>query len=153
MLGKTARARRTLYINPVVAVARARGLSAAGWHVHVVDANGCIFYPEKFDHLLKFDPEPATLMRDPGNTSGRFFPAADIGSSLATNLACEKRLEIGQPDVIRPSVAADRCPMTLVIRVIDQETANVSGAHLGEGDLLLAAGARQGPRLRQPGWE
>ena len=80
-------------------------------------------------------------MRDPGKASGRFFPAADIGSSLATNLACEKRLEIGQPDVIRPSVAADRCPMTaLVIRAIDQETANVSGAHLGEGDLLLAAG-------------
>ncbi len=57
---KDSESQRTLYINPVVAVARARGLSAAGWHVHVVDANGCIFYPEKFDHLLKFDPEPAT---------------------------------------------------------------------------------------------
>jgi hypothetical protein len=57
---KNSESQRTLYINPVVAVARARGLSAAGWHVHVVDANGCIFYPEKFDHLLKFDPGPAT---------------------------------------------------------------------------------------------
>jgi hypothetical protein len=35
-----------------IAVARARGLSEAGWHVHVVDADGRIFYPEEFDHLL-----------------------------------------------------------------------------------------------------
>jgi hypothetical protein len=57
---KDSESKRSLYINCVIAVARARGLSEAGWHVHVVDADGRIFYPEEFDHLLKFDPEPAT---------------------------------------------------------------------------------------------
>jgi hypothetical protein len=41
------------------------------------------------------------------------------------------------PDVIRPMVPADCDPVAaFVIRAIDQETANPSGAHLGEGDLL-----------------
>jgi hypothetical protein len=53
---KDSESKRTLYTNPVIAVARARGLSEAGWHVHVVDADGRIFYPEEFDHL-KFDPK------------------------------------------------------------------------------------------------
>jgi hypothetical protein len=58
---------------------------------------------------------------------------------LAASLARESRLYIGQPDVIRPSVTADRGPMAaLVIRAIDQNPADASGAHFGEGDLLLA---------------
>jgi hypothetical protein len=56
---KDRKSKRTLYINPVIAVAKARGLFNAGWQVHVVDADGRI-HPEKFDQLLRFDPKPAT---------------------------------------------------------------------------------------------
>jgi hypothetical protein len=51
---------RTLFASPVLAVAKARGLFTTGWEVHVVDADGCLFHPEKFDHILKFPPNPAT---------------------------------------------------------------------------------------------
>lgn len=47
---------RTLFTSPVLTVAKARGLFKAGWQVHVVDANGRVFHPDKFDHLLMFDP-------------------------------------------------------------------------------------------------
>ena len=49
---------RTLYVSLVIAVARARGLLKAGWRVHVVDAEGRLFHPEKFDQLLSFDRKP-----------------------------------------------------------------------------------------------
>jgi hypothetical protein len=49
--------KRTLYISPAIAVAKARGLFRAGWQVHVVDADGRMFHPEQFDQLLKFDPK------------------------------------------------------------------------------------------------
>jgi hypothetical protein len=51
---------RTLFGSPVLTVAKARGLSKAGWRVHVVDAEGRIFHPETFDHLLRFPAKPAT---------------------------------------------------------------------------------------------
>jgi hypothetical protein len=55
--------------------------------------------------------------------SGRFFPAkirAHIGAFLAANLACS-----GSSDVIRPSVAADCCPMAaLAVRLLDQRRAS-----------------------------
>jgi hypothetical protein len=51
---------RTLFSSPVLAVAKARGLSKASWQVHVVDAEGRIFHPEKFDDLLRFPAKPAT---------------------------------------------------------------------------------------------
>jgi hypothetical protein len=57
---KDRKSKRTLYINPVIAVAKARGLFNAGWQVHVVDADGRMFHPERFDQLLRFDPKPAT---------------------------------------------------------------------------------------------
>jgi hypothetical protein len=47
---------RTLFTSPVLAVAKARGLHKTGWQVHVVDADGRIFHPDKFDQLLRFDP-------------------------------------------------------------------------------------------------
>ena len=72
--------------------------------------------------------------------SGLLLPIeirADISAPQAASLADEQELQVGQPNVIRPSVAADRCPMAaLVIRAIDQETANAGTAHLSEGDLL-----------------
>jgi hypothetical protein len=43
----------------------------------------------------------------------------------------------GQPDIIRPSVAADRDRVAApMIGAIDQETANATGSHFSEGDLL-----------------
>jgi hypothetical protein len=48
-------------------------------------------------------------------------------------------LQIRQPDVNRPSVAADRDPVAAaIVRAIDQETAHAGGAHLSNGDLLRA---------------
>jgi hypothetical protein len=49
--------KRTLYISPAIAVAKARGLFKAGWQVHVVDADGRLFHPEQFDQLLRLDPK------------------------------------------------------------------------------------------------
>ena len=54
---KNRTSKRTLYISPAIAVAKARGLFRAGWQVHVVDADGRMFHPEQFDQLLKFDPK------------------------------------------------------------------------------------------------
>jgi hypothetical protein len=63
---------------------------------------------------------------------GFYFPVeirADISASLAANLAGESGLDIGQPNAIRPLVAADRGPMAaLVIRATDQQTANAGSA-------------------------
>jgi hypothetical protein len=83
--------------------------------------------------------------------SGLFFPAeirTDIGASLAANVAGKQRLYVGQPDVIRPSVGAHgRRVAALVVRAIDQETANAKGAHLSEGDVLLAGEGRHAPMI------
>jgi hypothetical protein len=69
----------------------------------------------------------------------------DIRTFLAAGLAGEARPDIGQPNGIRPAVAADRGPMAaLEIRTIDQEIANASGAYFSEGD-LLRAGEGGGP--------
>ena len=50
---------RMLFTSPVLAVAKARGLSKSGWQVHVVDSDGRIFHLEKLDELLRFDRKPA----------------------------------------------------------------------------------------------
>lgn len=42
-------------LSPVIAVAKARGLSKAGWQVHVTDADRRQYAPEKFDRLLSFE--------------------------------------------------------------------------------------------------
>ena len=53
---------------------------------------------------------------------------ADVSAAQAACPTNEQRLNIGQPDIIRPLVAADRGPMAaMVIRAIDQQAAN---AHL-----------------------
>jgi hypothetical protein len=62
---------------------------------------------------------------------------ADFRAFPAAGLAGEFRFDVAKPDVIRPSVAADRDRVAApIIGAIDQETANAGGAHLGEGDLL-----------------
>jgi hypothetical protein len=56
----------------------------------------------------------------------RAFPAAGLAGELG----------LGQPDVIRPSIAADRCRVAaLVVGAIDHETTNATLAHLGKSDL------------------
>ena len=66
---------------------------------------------------------------------------SDVGVLLAAGLAGEQRLDIGQPDIIGPSVSADRGRMAaLVILTVDKQTAHAGVAHLSEGDLLRAAG-------------
>ena len=56
---KDRKSQRTLYIDPAVAVAKARRLSRKGWHVHVVDAEGRMFYQEQFEELLRAGLRPA----------------------------------------------------------------------------------------------
>jgi hypothetical protein len=71
----------------------------------------------------------------------------DIRAPLAAKLARKQGLYIGQPNVIGPLVAADRYSMAaLIIRTIDQETANARGAHFSKGNLLLAGQAGHGRR-------
>jgi hypothetical protein len=67
----------------------------------------------------------------------------------AAGLAGEQRLQIGQPDIIGPSVSANcRQVAALVVGAIDQETTNASGAHLCEGDFLLAGESGHAPFKR-----
>jgi hypothetical protein len=57
---KDGEGRRMLYTSPAIAVAKARSLFKTGWEdVHIVDADGALFYPDKFDRLLSFDRKQA----------------------------------------------------------------------------------------------
>jgi hypothetical protein len=72
-----------------------------------------------------------------------------VGTAPAARLTGEPRLEIGQPNVIRPSIGVGRCVVAaMVIGAIDQETANASGAHFAEGDLLWAGEGVHAPLKR-----
>jgi hypothetical protein len=78
---------------------------------------------------------------------------SDVGAAPATSLTGKPQLEIGQTDVIRPPIAADRCVVAAaIIGTIDQETANASSAHFCEGDLLAGEGGhaplKRGPIVR-----
>jgi len=54
-----------------------------------------------------------------------------VGALRAASLASKSRLQIGQANVIRPSMAADRCPMrAMIVGAIDQEAANAGGARI-----------------------
>jgi hypothetical protein len=54
-------------------------------------------------------------------------------------MAGKSRLQVTQPNVIRPSVAADRGPLAaMIIRAADQQIANAGGTHFGEVDILGA---------------
>jgi len=69
-------------------------------------------------------------------------------------LQIKSRLKIGQADITRPSVAADRCPVrTTIIGAIDQKASNASGAHLSEGYLLRSGDGGHAPSSRRLQWE
>src|ERR1700730_16995744 len=64
----------------------------------------------------------------------------DVSASMSAYLAHKPRLQIGQPEMIRPLIRADRDRVAaLVVRAVDQEAAQAGVAHLGEGDLLRAS--------------
>ena len=51
--------------------------------------------------------------------------------------AGEMRLDVGQPDVIRPSISCEARAMAApIIGAIDQHAAHAGGSHFGKGDLL-----------------
>ena len=62
-----------------------------------------------------------------------------VGSAPTASPANEPIFDVGEPDIVRPLIAADRDGVAaLVIRAINQDTANAGFAHLAEGDLLRA---------------
>jgi len=68
----------------------------------------------------------------------------DVGSALAAFLADEPIFYVGEPDIVRPLVGADRGRVaTLVIAAIDQDAAHAGFAHLAEGDGLRNARCRR----------
>jgi hypothetical protein len=78
----------------------------------------------------------------------------DVSAFLAARLAGKLGLNVRQPDVIRPLIAADRGRMAAAImRAIDQNAANARCAHLSEGDLLRAGEGGHAPlkRTREAG--
>ena len=61
----------------------------------------------------------------------------DVGASLAAGFADEAGLDIGQPDLIRPSVGAGRDRVaTMEIRAVNEDAAHAGRAQLSEGDFL-----------------
>jgi hypothetical protein len=42
-------------IGPTITVAKPRELTKFGWQVHITDADGQQYGPDKFDELLRFD--------------------------------------------------------------------------------------------------
>jgi hypothetical protein len=63
----------------------------------------------------------------------------DVGALPAAGLTSEQGFDIGQPDIIGPSIGADRGRMAaMIVRAIDQETAHARRAHFSEGNLLRA---------------
>jgi hypothetical protein len=51
-IGAAVRAER---ISPTLAVDKARLFMASGWMTHIVDPNGRVYQPERFDQLLSLD--------------------------------------------------------------------------------------------------
>ena len=61
----------------------------------------------------------------------------DVGAAPAARLTDEAIFDVGQPDIVRPLIGADRDVVAaLVIAAIDQDAANAGFAHLAKGDLL-----------------
>lgn len=66
----------------------------------------------------------------------------DIGAALPTRLADEARLEIGEPDLVRPlvdNIAAQDDVVAGIVQTEDDETTNTGRAHLSQRDLHRAA--------------
>jgi hypothetical protein len=72
--------------------------------------------------------------------------APDVGTSLAAGLADEQRLDVGEPDMVRPPIGAHLNRVAASeVGAIDQEAVDAGGAHLAKGDFLLAGGFGHAP--------
>ena len=66
---------------------------------------------------------------------------SNVSTALAASAADELRLNIRQPDIVGPGIAAQRYRVTAaVVRAVDQDAANAAVAHLAEADLGRAVG-------------
>jgi hypothetical protein len=62
-----------------------------------------------------------------------------VRAALAADPTGEALLDIGQPDIIGPGIAADRDGVaTAVVGANNQQPAHTALAHLGKGDFLWA---------------
>ena len=60
-----------------------------------------------------------------------------VSAALAAGRANEARLDIGQPDIIGPAIAADGDRMTAAkVPAINEDPAHAHVAHFGEGDTI-----------------
>ncbi len=50
----------TVRLGPTITIAKARELLKSGWQVHVTDADGRQYGPDKFDEILRFERKPTT---------------------------------------------------------------------------------------------
>lgn len=55
---KDGQSTETMRLGPTITVAKARELTKSGWQVHITDADGHQYGPDKFDELLRFDRKP-----------------------------------------------------------------------------------------------
>ena len=49
----------TARLGPTITVAKARELSTFGWQVHITDADGQQYGPDRFAELLRLDNQPS----------------------------------------------------------------------------------------------
>jgi len=69
-----------------------------------------------------------------------------LGATVAAGLAHKPRLEIGQPEIVGPTIPADRQTMAaVVVGAVDQDAAHAALAHLGKGDFLRTVGLGHAP--------
>jgi len=128
-----------IYCNSPVALVpgpdRFRKITLVSWAVFSADYAACTVTAQP--------ARPTGRDRAWGATSGTAFSRLPVGPHIRTlpaaSLAGESLLQIGQPNVIRPSIAANRRPVRAVtIGAVQQETAPAGGAHFGKGDFLGA---------------
>ena len=79
-------------------------------------------------------PGVAALRRTPAEAGHRLEDGgAAIAATLAAGCADKPRLNVGQPEAIRPLIPADRKGVaTAIVRTIDQQPTDTLGTHVCE---------------------
>ena len=84
---------------------------------------------------------PSPIAHRPSRLATPIEIRPHICTALATDPTGEALLDIGQPGIIGPGIAADCEQMTAaIIGAVHQQPTNAARAHLGEGDFLRAIG-------------
>ena len=61
----------------------------------------------------------------------------DLAASIATGVADQARLDIGQPQLVGPAIGVHHAVMVaMVVAAIDEDAAHAGSAHFAEGDFL-----------------